>query len=59
MNDFEKKIQQMAMITAEEDVRTISGVLHGCWYYSKNSRVKEVENINKFGQTLNFICMGE
>ena len=23
MNDFEKKIQQMAMITAEEDVRTI------------------------------------
>ena len=26
MNDFEKKIQQMALITGDEDVRTISGV---------------------------------
>ena len=58
MNDFEKKIQQMALITAEEDVRTISGVPHGCLYYSKNSRSQRRENISQVWPNLELYMHG-
>ena len=59
MNDFEKKIQQMAMITAEEDVRTISGV--PSWMlvlFQKILEVKEVENISQVWPNLELYMHG-
>ena len=48
MNDFENKIQQMALITAQEDVRTISGV--PSWMlvlFQKILEVKRADNISQ------------
>ena len=59
MNDFEKKIQQMAMITAEEDVRTISGV--PSWMlvlFQKILEVKRVENISQVWPNLELYMHG-
>ena len=59
MNDFEKKIQQMAMITAEEDVRTISGV--PSWMlvlFQKILEVKRVENISQVWPKLELYMHG-
>ena len=50
MNDFEKKIQQMAMITAEEDVRTISGV--PSWMLVLFQKILEVKRSRKHQSSL-------
>ena len=42
MNDFEKKIQQMAAITSDEDVRTISGV--PSWMLVLFNKILEIKN---------------
>ena len=59
MNNFEKKIQQMAIITSEEDVRTISGV--PSWILvllQKILEVKRVENISQVWPNLELYMHG-
>ena len=59
MNNFEKKIQQMAMITAKEDVRTISGV--PSWMLvllQKILELKRVENISQVWPNLELYMHG-
>ena len=59
MNDFEKKIQHMALITANEDVRTISGV--PSWMlvlFHKILEVKGLENISQVWPNLELYMHG-
>jgi hypothetical protein len=48
MNDFEKKIEQMAMITSEEDVRTISGV--PSWMLVLFKKILDVKGVNNISE---------
>ncbi len=48
MNDFEKKIQQMALITSDEDVRTISGV--PSWILVLLHKILELKGIKQISE---------